>query len=109
MKTMNQKEMKEWLESLMPKAVVEIVNIYSENSSIKCKSVYLGSYMSLDPCGKYHHMLSPNNITDMCEDFWSNIIKIAQELNGDIVFGESDSTDVYFQYNFEEIIENETN
>jgi hypothetical protein len=71
------------------------------------KSAYLGSFMSLDPCGNYHHFLSPNNVTKKCEQFWESLDKMADKLHGYIGIGEGDPTDIYFQLDFkakEEII-----
>lgn len=56
---------------------------------------YLGTYMSLDPCGKYHHFLSPNGITKRCENFWDNIEKACNKLNLWIEEGESDPCDIF--------------
>ena len=58
-------------------------------------SNYLGSYMSLDPCGKYHHFLSPNGVTAKCNRFWENLEKAANDLNMWTESGEGDPTDVY--------------
>ena len=59
-------------------------------------STYLGSFLSLDPCGKYHHILSPNNITRTCEKFWENLNRAAEELGGWIESGEGDPLDTYY-------------
>lgn len=56
---------------------------------------YLGSYMSLDPCGKYHHIISPNGVTNRCIRFWENLESVAQELNYWIESGEGDPTDIF--------------
>ncbi len=59
-------------------------------------SVYAGSYMSLDPCGRYHHGLSPNCVTNNCNKFWDSVDKVAELLGGWIEGGEGDPTDIYF-------------
>ena len=59
-------------------------------------SNYLGRYMSLDPCGKYHHILSINGASRSCEMFWDNLDKAAAALNGWIQSGEGDPTDIFF-------------
>jgi len=58
-------------------------------------SNFLGTYMSLDPCGKYHHFLSPNGVTKKCERFWGNLEKSANELNMWIESGEGDPCDIF--------------
>jgi len=63
----------------------------------KILSYYLGSYMSLDPCGKYHHMLSENGITDECETYWENLEKAAENVGGYITSGDGDPTDIFFE------------
>ena len=59
-------------------------------------SNYLGSTFSLDPCGKYHHMLSPNGVTKTCEKFWENLSQAAEDLGGWIESGEGDACDIFF-------------
>jgi hypothetical protein len=58
-------------------------------------SNFLGSYMSLDPCGKYHHFLSPNGVTKKCNQFWENLDRAASELNCWIESGEGDPCDIF--------------
>lgn len=60
------------------------------------QGIYLGSYMSLDPCGRYHHCLSPNGATDRCERFWEALERAADRLGGWIESGEGDPTDIFF-------------
>jgi len=60
------------------------------------RSIYLGSYMSLDPCGRYHHVLSPNKVSSRCERYWEALEKAAERLGGWIESGEGDPTDIYF-------------
>ena len=60
------------------------------------KSCYLGSFMSLDPCGRYHHILSPNGSSNRCEAYWKALDKAAYRLGGWIGSGEGDPTDIYF-------------
>ncbi len=57
---------------------------------------YLGSFMHLDPCGRYHHCLSPNGATTRCEGFWLSLEKAADKLGGCISSGEGDPTDIFF-------------
>ena len=60
------------------------------------KTVFLGSYISLDPCGRYHHILSPNGYSARCERFWNSLERAAEELGGWIESGEGDPTDIFF-------------
>lgn len=57
---------------------------------------YLGSVMALDPCGRYHHCLSPNGVTDRCERYWEALERAADRLGGWIENGEGDPCDVFF-------------
>ena len=59
-------------------------------------SVYIGSFLSLDPCGRYHHVLSPNGVTKNCMQFWESLDKVASQLGGWIESGEGDPLDQYF-------------
>ena len=56
---------------------------------------YLGDYMSLDPCGKYHHFLSPNGVTKKCEKYWNDLNEIAEKLGCWIESSEDDPTDIF--------------
>jgi len=56
---------------------------------------YLGSFLSLDPCGRFHHFLSPNGITEKCERYWENMNSAAEELDCWIASGEGDGCDVF--------------
>lgn len=60
------------------------------------RSFYLGSAMGLDPCGRYHHAISPNNPTTECSLYWKRLYKAAEAAGGWIESGESDPTDIYF-------------
>jgi hypothetical protein len=88
---MNKREIKVWLKDEI--SGMESTTDYDGN---KIKSTYLGSFMSLDPCGRYHHAISPNNVTSRCERFWENLEECASELGGWIESGEGDPTDIYF-------------
>lgn len=57
---------------------------------------YIGSSLSLDPCGRYHHIFSPNGVTKRCERYWENLEAAASELGGWIESGEGDSLDTFF-------------
>lgn len=94
---MNKKEIKVFLEDSM-KDAVEWIDDDGDDDGNKYNSVYIGSFMSLDPCGKYHHMISPNGITKRCEQFWDSIEKVAGDLGGSIVAGEGNATDIYFVF-----------
>lgn len=58
-------------------------------------SLYLGSVLSLDPCGRYHHVLSPNGATMRCIRYWENLEETAEELGAWIETGEGDACNVY--------------
>ena len=87
----NRKEIKSWLKDEMQH--MESTEDYDGN---RIKSIYLGSFMSLDPCGRYHHCISPNGITSKCERFWETLESVASELGGWTESGEGDPTDIYF-------------
>ena len=57
---------------------------------------YIGRYMSLDPCGRYHHILSPNNVTQRCINYWERLEAAAYNAGGWIQSGEGDPTDIFF-------------
>lgn len=94
---MNRTEIRQFLEASMKDAVEQ-----TDDEGRTFKSIYLGSFMMLDPCGKYHHMISPNGITERCSQFWESLEKVAEELHGTISSGEGDPTDIYFEFCFSE-------
>ena len=93
---MTRKEMKEWLEDELSNA-----DECEDMEGNAIKSAYLGSYMSMDPCGRYHHCLSPNGATSKCERFWESMEAVADELGACIESGEGDPTDIYITQAFE--------
>lgn len=70
-----------------------------EGNKLLCH--YLGSYMALDPCGKYHHCLSPNGVSKKCERFWVNLENVADELSCWIETGDGDPTDIFLCKNID--------
>lgn len=56
---------------------------------------FIGSYMAVDPCGRYHHCLSPNGVTKRCTHFWTALEDVADELKMWIESGEGNATDIY--------------
>ena len=60
------------------------------------QTCYIGSFMSLDPCGRYHHAISPNGLSQRCERYWEALEKAAGRLGGWIESGEGDPTDIFF-------------
>jgi len=58
-------------------------------------TTFLGTFMYLDPCGRYHHILSPNGISKRCIRFWDNIDKACNKLGMWISAGEGDLCDVF--------------
>jgi hypothetical protein len=72
--------------------------VCNPEDSEKYVSVYLGSFMSLDPCGRYHHCNSPNGLTNKCVAFWRRLESAALCAGGCIDSGEGDPTDIYFTY-----------
>ena len=64
-------------------------------------SNYLGSYLSLDPCGKFHHFLSPNGVKKSCENFWERFHTCAESLNCWIGGSDGDGLDVLLNTDFE--------
>ena len=91
---MNKKEIKEMLKDIKLSEMELIESIVDPD--YEYYSYYLGSYMNLDPCGRYHHVFSPNNITEKCEDFWENLEFAAEDIGGWIESGESDPTDIFY-------------
>lgn len=101
-KGMNRKEIMQFLRESMKDAIEE-----TDSEGNTFKSVYLGSFMNLDPCGKYHNILSPNSLTQRCLQFWISMDHVADELHGCITSGEGDATDVIFQFGFKVSCEKE--
>ena len=90
---MNRLEIKKALKDIIETGDFETVKDDFNDCNYKCN--YLGSYLSLDPCGKYHHILSLNGVTKRCERFWTNLEECAEELNAWIESGEGNGLDVF--------------
>ena len=99
---MNKREIKAWLKD--ETAHMEPAEDMDGN---KILSVYLGSFLSLDPCGRYHHAPSPNGVSSKCERFWGSLEAVASDLGGWIESGEGDPLDTFFCMNAEEETEEE--
>ena len=67
----------------------------SMNEEEKYLSIYLGSFLSLDPCGRYHHTLCTNNATAKCFRYWDNLYTSAEELECWIESDEDDPLDIF--------------
>lgn len=77
--------------------------IYENENGDNSESIFLSSFLDLDPCGKYHCVIVPNEPLKKCERFWESFHRAAEELGGYITSGEGDYTDVFY----ERIIEKE--
>lgn len=95
---MNKREIRRHLSSIK-KAMLSNPN---PDATVPCddgstyQSEYLGSFLTLDPCGRYHHCLSPNGITARCERFWQNLDDVAADIGGWVESGEGDPLDIFF-------------
>jgi hypothetical protein len=76
---MTKKELKKSIQRILKTEHFEKIEDYEDSNPFE--AYYLGSSLSLDPCGKYHHVLSPNGITPKCERFWNNLESVCNELN----------------------------
>lgn len=61
----------------------------------KYVSYYAGSFMQFDPCGRYHHLFSPNGITSICEDFWEDFEEVVKELGYEMESGVGDPCAIF--------------
>lgn len=74
-----------------------------ENPDMEVRRVYLGSFMFLDPCGKYHHFISPNGYTPKCVNFWESLDRQLDKRGLLLECGEGDPTDMFAaQYMYKE-------
>jgi hypothetical protein len=91
---MNYRQIKQELRGLIKK--MQIVRGPTHNDGFGYyKSFYLGSYPDLDPCGRYHHVLSPNEVKKSCINFWNRLERAAEELDCWIESGRYDGLDVF--------------
>jgi hypothetical protein len=70
------------------------VYVDPDNTDNVLASMYLGTTMGLDPCGRLHHMLSPNGVTDECVTFWEDLESELEE-RGLFLFGDEGDGCVY--------------
>jgi len=82
-------------EDAEPPADYGDVTVYEDDDGNVLARLYVGSYLALDPCGRYHHILSPNVMTIGCESFWDAVDRWSDELGVSIVAGDGDPTDVF--------------
>jgi hypothetical protein len=75
---------------------LDSVNVTTAMDGNEYLATYIGSYLSLDPCGRYHHILSLNGVTSRCEAYWESLEKAATRLGGWIESGEGDPLDQYY-------------
>ena len=93
----NKREMKRALKKMIPDMVFNKgEGIFDDDDEGGYYGYYIGSYMSLDPCGRYHHILSPNGVTKRCINYWDRLDEAAEEAGGWIQCGEGDPTDIFF-------------
>ena len=59
------------------------------------RMIFLGTVFALDPCGRYHHMLSPNGLTAKCERFWESLERQLEKRGMWLESGEGDPCDQY--------------
>lgn len=60
-------------------------------------SFFWGKWMNLDPCGRYHHFLSPNGVKPECEAYWTDLDEAMDDVNFDgcVHVGDGDPTDIF--------------
>jgi len=76
--------------------LADMVKVEAFGSDEPYYSTFLGTVMALDPCGRYHNILSENGYTDRCGAFWEALEKAAGRCGGWIENGEGDPCDVFF-------------
>ena len=59
------------------------------------RRVFLGTVFALDPCGRYHHMLSPNGYTQKCGRFWESLERQLEKRGLWLASGEGDPCDQF--------------
>lgn len=67
--------------------------------------VYLGSALALDPCGRHHHVLAPNGVSNRCERFWESLERQLELRELSLSAGEGDPCDQFAErlFSMEEI------
>jgi hypothetical protein len=63
-------------------------------AGVEVRYHYLGTFFVLDPCGKYHHPLSCNSMSQECVDFWENLDTDLSSFGLSLEAGEGDPIDV---------------
>lgn len=59
---------------------------------------FIGTVFYLDPCGRYHHFLSPNNMSKRCERFWEALDQAATDCGSWLESGDGDPCDQYIRW-----------
>lgn len=92
---MRRSEIKRELQRILADPKTDWQDAFTWEGQENYQQTYLSSFMQLDPCGRYHHVLSPNGLTARCERFWANLDETAHELDAWIEAGEGDLTDIF--------------
>lgn len=90
---MTKKEMKEILQNILNEEEFILVERFGADDDYY--SAYLGSFLDLDPCRRFHCVISPNGISRRCENYWKNLGDVASKLNCWIEGGDVDGLDVF--------------
>ena len=59
------------------------------------RTLFLGTVFALDPCGRYHHMLSPNGYTNKCGRYWESLERQLEKRGMWLTSGEGDPCDQF--------------
>jgi hypothetical protein len=79
----------------MIKSMIPYMESTQDMEGNDIQSVYISSFLTLDPCGRYHHAISPNGLTQRCINYWESLDKAAYKLGCWIESGEGDPTDIF--------------
>lgn len=71
---------------------------YSKWTGCWTATLYLGRVYNFDPCGKYHHLLSPNGVQKRCIFAWEEFEQAIEKLGMATVSNEGDPTELYATY-----------
>ena len=77
------------------------VYAHIEDRVIVIASLYIGSVFALDPCGRYHHLLSPNGYTSRCGAFWESLERQLEQRGLWLESGEGDPCDQFARMAFD--------
>lgn len=71
--------------------------VYDDGAGNLIARAFVGTVMSLDPCGRFHPLLAPSSPTEDCEAFWADLEDDLNARGIALMAGEGDPCDLFVE------------